>query len=131
MFVCLLLCAKQFHVPFVPFLGFFFGLLVLLQHFVAAKNVRVCGKTWGSKKDNVNTKIIKIQKTSYGFKGKYKNWLQNISLYFSKNAFLNANMFDLKWRIFLNKKTFLFFLYPSVSSHSVCNSWTAFNAKNM
>jgi len=44
-----------------PSLGFFFGLLVLLQHFVAAKNVRVCGKTWGFRTPyNVNTKIIKI-----------------------------------------------------------------------
>lgn len=130
MFVCLLLCAKQFHVPFVSSLAFFFffasGLLVSLQHFMNGKNVRV--SVWRRAWLLAKRLMWRLQLLKY-WKGLF--FLLNKTLYSFKFV---------KWAIGrICRKVYplnilgnpFLQLHICFISLVVCNSWTAFNAKNM
>lgn len=130
MFVCLLLCAKQFHVPFVSSLAFLFCCFwfagFVATFYECQKCACFCVKTGMAvgKKVDVKTSTIEILKGSFFF-------LLNKTLYSFKFV---------KWAIGrICRKVYplnilgnpFLQLHICFISLAVCNSWTAFNAKNM
>lgn len=129
MFVCLLLCAKQFHVPFVSSLAFLFCCF-WFAGFVAT--------------------FYECQKCAFLCEDRHgcwqKGWCEDFNYWNIERVFfflLNKTLYSfkfVKWAIGrICRKVYplnilgnpFLQLHICFISLVVCNSWTAFNAKNM